>query len=906
MRKLSAIGIVATLLAALSLRAGEDVPWWQRQKIRFMWGQWWHARVDKSVGWDHNSTGTQLPRELFRNVAATGATVFAEIRGYKPDHARFAREFGMKYFATTFVVSLVREPGIAVERTAITSSGTPYHTNWRPRHCPLHEPVYEKWLVEPHLEGARQGLIDGIHIDWEGYNGFGEAGICYCDDCFARFMAARGLEGDLPEKVERFAWLEGRNLVPAYEENFSKRRVEMFTRLCAQLRAVKPDLLFSSYNLLFSDFTSVVHTPETPFIVLDARHYYNDDRQPWWESYGAALRKRGYIYIPGGWVNALFGAQASQVSAARWIYEASINEDGCWLWFEQELDDAVLRAYAAADREINRVQRRLGDFLFHGERDPHFVTAVEWTGRPELARALIHRTYHLGQRHLVHVNNVDSDWALRVRLRFPRLGGADRWFVHDAMSDLRYSRDGQSAVWTRDELRHGVVVALEPRSDIFLLLLPAGEGLEPDPSGLVRSREFSALPEHAAAAAAAMPASPIKLENVGEPSGLLAYTATEPMGFITASGPLAIGNAIRLVDSRWRIGPPALRRVKGQLWSPAYSPDGGRIAFVHDAGGRGQVHVMNEDGTDAVNISDNAFCERAPVWSPDGSKLAFISDREGDWDICVMDADGSGQRRLAGNPGVDRAAAWSPDGTRLAWESHVSGMPNIWVCDADGRNSRPLIEAGAALKIERVRAWKDPPETEEVEPILPGAEFYLTEPVWAPDGRRIAGIGLSSGQMVFVLDADGARMLQLIPWIHGAGNLCWSPDGTRLAGTFRTAPQESERSGIFLIKADGSEETPHSMGHCLVDVTPQGPRLGGAQRKGLVTWYSHGSAQPRRVLNTFAALAWAPDGKTLAFSADLDPSGAFHVYTISPDGGEPTRIHLTRSAWPQQISWRPR
>ena len=72
-----------------------------------------------------------------------------------------------------------------------------------------------------------------------------------------------------------------------------------------------------------------------------------------------------------------------------------------------------------------------------------------------------------------------------------------------------------------------------------------------------------------------------------------------------------------------------------------------------------------------------------------------------------------------------------------------------------------------------------------------------------------------------------------------------------------------------------------------------------------MTWYSHGSAQPHRVVKTFSSLAWSPDGKTLAFSSDIAPSGAFYVYTMPVEGGEPKRIELARSAWPQQIMWQP-
>ena len=88
----------------------------------------------------------------------------------------------------------------------------------------------------------------------------------------------------------------------------------MFTRIRQKLQTVKPDLLFMSKDKFFSDFTRAMNTPETPLIVYDSSHYTNDDRQPWWESYGARLREEGYLYIPRGWTNALFGAQASPIT----------------------------------------------------------------------------------------------------------------------------------------------------------------------------------------------------------------------------------------------------------------------------------------------------------------------------------------------------------------------------------------------------------------------------------------------------------------------------------------------------------------------------------------------------------------------------------------------------------------
>jgi Tol biopolymer transport system component len=105
-----------------------------------------------------------------------------------------------------------------------------------------------------------------------------------------------------------------------------------------------------------------------------------------------------------------------------------------------------------------------------------------------------------------------------------------------------------------------------------------------------------------------------------------------------------------------------------------------------------EIYVMDADGSDQTNLTNNSADESAPAWSPDGTKIAFGSGRDGDQEIYLMDADGSNPTNVSNDPAFDWDPAWSPDGGLIAFQTNRDGFPRseIYVMGADGSNPANL------------------------------------------------------------------------------------------------------------------------------------------------------------------------------------------------------------------------
>jgi dipeptidyl aminopeptidase/acylaminoacyl peptidase len=125
-------------------------------------------------------------------------------------------------------------------------------------------------------------------------------------------------------------------------------------------------------------------------------------------------------------------------------------------------------------------------------------------------------------------------------------------------------------------------------------------------------------------------------------------------------------------EQLFRISPSGegLRQLtNGSLPSeaPAFSPNGGRIAFARLGAG---IFSMYPDGTGLRRLTTNPR-DAFPTWSPNGRQIAFIRPFKTGWKLYVMAASGAGERALPKAPPAGRPS-WTPHGLFIPTEGDLA------------------------------------------------------------------------------------------------------------------------------------------------------------------------------------------------------------------------------------------
>ncbi|MXO86380.1 amidohydrolase family protein [Altererythrobacter aurantiacus] len=238
-----------------------------------------------------------------------------------------------------------------------------------------------------------------------------------------------------------------------------------------------------------------------------------------------------------------------------------------------------------------------------------------------------------------------------------------------------------------------------------------------------------------------------------------------------------------------------IRTDEGTWMDLDVAPDGRTIAFSL----LGDIYTMPIAGGTPTRISEGLAWEVHPRFSPDGSRIAFTSDRGGGDNIWIMNANGSDKRQLTNEDfRLLNQPTWSPDGQYIAAKKHFTtgrslGTGEIWLYHISGGSGVALVER--------------PNEQHQKE---------LGEPIYAPDGSAIYytrnvtpgpifEYAQDSNTRLFDIeryDIESGEVTTAVGGLGGAVRPAPSPDGKYLAFVRR----ENTRSKLYLKDLSTGEE----------------------------------------------------------------------------------------------------
>lgn len=197
-----------------------------------------------------------------------------------------------------------------------------------------------------------------------------------------------------------------------------------------------------------------------------------------------------------------------------------------------------------------------------------------------------------------------------------------------------------------------------------------------------------------------------------------------------------------------------------RLYSPAWSPDGSRLAYQYGDEERNSVVERDLRTGRITAITDRQILAQTPSYSPGGDKVAValwvdrgmeIHEYDVERDCCL--------RRLSRQSKIDMHPSYSPDGRRIAFQSDRLGNPHIFTMSAGGGDAVLLT----AFEV--------------------GGAGYYTSPDWSPRTNQVVFHGRSRGGVFQIMVADASRPGAPVQQITGEGRSedpSFAPDGRHI------------------------------------------------------------------------------------------------------------------------------
>lgn len=337
---------------------------------------------------------------------------------------------------------------------------------------------------------------------------------------------------------------------------------------------------------------------------------------------------------------------------------------------------------------------------------------------------------------------------------------------------------------------------------------------------------------------------------------------------------------------------------------------------------------MSADGTDQTSLTDSSAYDGQPAFSPDGGRIAFTSNRDGDFEIYVMDSDGNNPTRLTNNrasdglpvfsagprtalitapypnkptgpgpirltdnlcyyPSMERKLVVSPDGSKVAFNGCTSSgfITDVFVANTDGTGTTNITNN---------------PEVVE-------GQFGLT---FSPDSDKLAfqrEVYASGEDDIYMANTDGTGLTNLTNNAETTTTVQWpsfSPDGGKVTFLRMTGPNESRSVDVYSMNTDGTgltnlTDTPDTYENWPV-LSPDGEKVAFVRSPNPdepphsdIRMVGSDGTHPTKLSNSLQESEDRPvfseDGKKVAFARTYGPEAA-DIYVADDEGNGLTRL----------------
>ena len=140
--------------------------------------------------------------------------------------------------------------------------------------------------------------------------------------------------------------------------------------------------------------------------------------------------------------------------------------------------------------------------------------------------------------------------------------------------------------------------------------------------------------------------------------------------------------------------PNAILVSGAPIMSPAWSPDGDRIAYVSFENNKASIYIQNIRSGQRKIVSAFPGINGAPAWSPSGSKLALVLTKTGFPKIYILDLKSHRLHQITHGESLDTEPAWSPDGKSIIFTSNRGGGPQIYEMSLQSKKVERLTYEG--------------------------------------------------------------------------------------------------------------------------------------------------------------------------------------------------------------------